>query len=158
MKIDRFKYEIKETFEFAGKQKATNFILHSPKMQHLSTVAPIKQILVNAFMAQADAANAQNVKETKPSTEGAPEINGEILVMMLQGFKTDDNNFYLDLCHRFSKLITSPGICFINEDIPLLGTTPGKNEWLNKMGVRDFDDMMGEYLSFFLMPSILLKK
>jgi len=139
----------KQSFEFVLNNPTTEIkklVLFSPTNIHRPLTAPMQSMLMKVLRAEGE--NSKNIEVS--DAKGSAELDGESLVTMLMMAKDQDEEFYFRFYDRFEALILSANICKINDLEKKL-----EKGHLQMMNQDDTDKLMGEYLTHFLLPSVI---
>ena len=147
-------YTLKSTFNYATKdgdaQEATFLTLRAPDFTQMRKVAPIKQ----AFFCAIKSAQDEKAKKEKEDTtiikqdkdiesnDDDDGVNGEQCIQLLYSSHVDVSKVILN-----AELLFVSGVASVNGEIPV---TSGI---LKKLTMEDFEGLLGEYISNFIMPS-----
>lgn len=135
-------YELKEKFEYAHKGEsveATFIEITAPNKKQLSDFIPIKQAVTAAMKEIAEGADNSEANETEQ-----PEITGSQVLTLLYSSSVD----MLKVMLHAEQLFKSGAAKVDGEEnltIPLQ----------DKMGVSDFEGLVGDYIANFILPSLM---
>lgn len=122
--------------------------LHGPTAVHNPLTCSMQSMLMKVLRAE-----SEGVEVSQDNKDSDQKIDGTALVTALMMAKGQDDEFYARFCDKFKNLLLSANICKINDSDQKLQVGH-----FNFISQSDFDKLMGEYLSNFLLPSIISQK
>jgi hypothetical protein len=157
--IKEFEYTLSSPikYQFNGEHLETNILyLKAPADVHRKIAPKIAQNVMRAFMAQNEnfetkkkdgKKGKKDEEEIQEKKEG--EITKEVIIMLLYSSRVID---IVEFKEEFRELLLSAGICSLNNNVYL------STGHLQQIDQREIDDLMGDYISNFLLPSVLTQK
>lgn len=130
-----------------GEKNINTLRLCAPKLVHKPIVATLQQGLMQAITSHQNDTKEVDVKVN----DAKAEITPEAWVMLISSAKDVSVNFFADFCKNFISLLLQPDICFLGDH--KLGSG-----WADRMSNEDFDNVMGEYITHFLLPAVMSAK
>jgi len=143
MYITDFTYKLINPVKFAnnGKQDEIDYlVLSSPSANQLQHSRQLKQFIMRGIIEVSSKQSTDNNDDEKKG-----KINSEIVLLMIYGSSIDVNEYF----NSFKRLLKT-GIAKINgTDIELIP------DLYDKLCGDDIDNILGEYVENFLIPSIM---
>jgi len=140
---DIINYELKKPFNYAYKgdtQEASFISLQPPTMKELTHITPIKQALMAAISQVSDTVDSGNAET--PVDDSKP--TAAMMMAVLYRWDGDLNKLLLH-----AKELFKSGAGLID------GETKFTMPLIEKMDVKDFEAIVGEYIASFLAPSLM---
>jgi hypothetical protein len=156
--IKEFEYTLSSPikYQFNGEHLETNILyLKAPADVHRKIAPKIAQDLMRAFMAQNESFEAKKKEGKKGKKDEEEELKEEVgitkeaIIMILYSSRVLD---IVEFKEKFRELLLSNGICSLNNSVYL------STGHLQQIDQREIDDLMGDYISNFLLPSVLTQK
>jgi hypothetical protein len=141
--MSEYNYELKQSFGYAKNgdtQEASFITLIAPNFKQMPHMTPIKQAFMSAI---------SEITETTSTSETASEsepgdINGAQVMQLMHRWSGDLTKVFLHAQELFKS-----GAALVDGQERL--TVP----LMEKMGLTDFENMVGAYIANFIAPSLM---
>ena len=145
-------YELKKPFPYAtkggGKEEASFITLFEPTFKQLAQITPIKQAITAAItQLNSDDTGDTDAAEGGDDTGDTDASSEPTAAMMLAVLYQWDGKLTSVFLH--AQELFKSGAALVEGEVKL--TIP----LMEKMGVEDFEQMVGEYIAAFLAPSLM---